>query len=339
MTDSLEEISVPAFNTAKRVNSPHHLPQQQYSDLEDSESDLDDIVTDDIDVDDSISAFEWPAIKQEPEDVHMEYSRSSAKKKGSQTTSSTFVTTTDIKPPPSKKIKTEQANSHNTPLTAKATEDRTWVERSKARNFGSTAIAIIIDFLSRNEDEDVEELAKYLLAKYTFLYKDTELLDKATIYCSPFMLQLVGTAHLQATISHADVPELKTSTLAEKGIICVVSICAAALEHALTLISNSDINIEDVLTAAPAQRRLMVKTPKVLNKATRKETWTIHTFSVSNWGSQMLAFSRSVQAKGDMAIKTIASMAWKVLKKSKSGHESFLNEDDSVENDPHAFLW
>lgn len=202
----------------------------------------------------------------------------------------------------------------------------------------------------------MDELAKYLLTKYAFLYEDTEALDKATIYRSPFMLQLVGTAHLQATIGHADIPELKTSALAEKGIIGVVSICAAAvckvffsdlsdvplclqLERALTLISNGDINVEDVLAAVPAQRRLMMKTPKVLNKATGKETWTIHAFSVSNWGPQTLAFSRSVQAKGDEAIKTIASMAWKVLKKSKSGLESFLDEDESVENDPRAFLW
>lgn len=184
----------------------------------------------------------------------------------------------------------------------------------------------------------MDKLAKYLLTKYVFLYKDTEALDKATIYCSPFMLQLVGTAHLQATIGHAVIPELETSALTEKGIVGVVSICAAALERALTLISNGDINVEDVLVAVPAQRRLMMKTPKVLNKATGKETWTIHAFSVSNWGSQTLAFSRSVQVKGDEAIKTIASMAWKVLKKSKSGLESFLDEDESVENDPRAFL-
>jgi hypothetical protein len=97
------------------------------------------------------------------------------------------------------------------------------------------------------------------------------------------------------------------------------------LERALTLISNNDINVEDVLAAGPAQHRSMVRAPKVLNKATGKETWTIHAFSVSNWGSQTLAFSKSVQAKGDEAIKTISSMAWKVLKKSKSqtGLESF----------------
>jgi hypothetical protein len=48
-----------------------------------------------------------------------------------------------------------------------------------------------------------------------------------------------------------------------------------------------------------------------------------------------------VQAKGDKAIKTIALMAWKVLKKSKSqaGLESFLDDDESIENDPRAFLW
>ncbi|KAG0699687.1 hypothetical protein DFH29DRAFT_780607, partial [Suillus ampliporus] len=77
-------------------------------------------------------------------------------------------------------------------------------------NFGSTAIVIIIDFLSHNEDTDVVELARYLLADYAFLYEDPDTLDKRTTYRSPFMVQLVGTAHLQVTIGHADVPELKT---------------------------------------------------------------------------------------------------------------------------------
>ncbi|KAG0699686.1 hypothetical protein DFH29DRAFT_780955, partial [Suillus ampliporus] len=89
------------------------------------------------------------------------------------------------------------------------------------------------------------------------------------------------------------------------------------LERALMLIKIGCINIEDVLAVGPAQHRLMVKTPKVLNKATGKETWTVNAFSVNNWGSQTLVFSKSAWAKGDEAMKTIVSMAWKVLKKSK----------------------
>ncbi|KAG2032083.1 hypothetical protein BDR03DRAFT_1015556 [Suillus americanus] len=120
--DSLEEISVPPpIQPRKPAHSA--TPLSSSSDLEDSESDLGDIITDDIDVDDSISTFERSAIKQEPEDVHMEYSRPSAKKKGSRMTSLE---------PPSKKIKTERVDSWNTPSTSKATEDHTWVERSKA---------------------------------------------------------------------------------------------------------------------------------------------------------------------------------------------------------------
>ncbi|KAG1734436.1 uncharacterized protein EDB91DRAFT_1084090 [Suillus paluster] len=176
-------------------------------------------------------------------------------------------------------------------------------------NFGSTTIAIIIDFMSHNEDTDVMELVGYLLTDYAFLYEDPDTLDKGTTYRSPFMPQLIGTAHLQATIGHADVPELKTGTLAKNGIVGVIAISVAALEHALMLIKIGCINIEDVLAAGPAQCRFMVKTPKVLNKATRKKTWTANAFSVNNWGSKTLAFSKSAWAKGDEAMKSIVSMA------------------------------
>jgi hypothetical protein len=51
---------------------------------EDLELDVIDI-TDDINVDDSVSIFEWSAIKQESEDMCMEDSRLGVKKKGSWT--------------------------------------------------------------------------------------------------------------------------------------------------------------------------------------------------------------------------------------------------------------
>ncbi|KAG1849620.1 hypothetical protein C8R48DRAFT_677043 [Suillus tomentosus] len=198
-------------------------------------------------------------------------------------------------------------------------------------NFGSTAIAIIIDFMARNDDANPGDLAEYLLSDFAFLYEDPDVIDKMKTFRSPFMLQLVATGHLQATIGHANVPALNTEALTASGISGVVGIAAAALERALKLIKDNVINIEDVLAAPPAQRKLMVKTPKVLNKATGKETSTAHAFSVNNWGPATHSFSKSARLKGKDIMSDITLMSWKLLKKSKSGLEDFISDDDSEE--------
>ncbi|KAG1883444.1 hypothetical protein F4604DRAFT_1677762 [Suillus subluteus] len=213
-------------------------------------------------------------------------------------------------------------------------------------NFGSTAIAIIIDFMARNDDTSPGELAEYLLLDYGFLYEDPDVIDKTKTFQSAFMLQLVATGHLHATTGHADVPALNTDALVVNGIGSVIGICAAAashfffllllednanllvqLERALRLINDNVINVEDVLAAPPAQRKLMLKTPKALNKATGKETSTVYAFSVSNWGSATNSFSKSARLKGKNLTKDITSMARKLLKRSKSGLEDFLSND------------
>ncbi|KAG2149551.1 hypothetical protein BD769DRAFT_1381341 [Suillus cothurnatus] len=200
-------------------------------------------------------------------------------------------------------------------------------------NFGSTAIAIIIDFMARNDDANPSDLAEYLLSDFAFLYEDPDVIDKMKTFRSPFMLQLVATGHLQATIGHANVPALNTEALTASGISGVVGIAAAALERALKLIKDNVINIEDVLAAPPAQRKLMVKTPKVLNKATGKETSTAHAFSVNNWGPATHSFSKSARLKGKDIMSDITLMSWKLLKKSKSRLEDFVSDDDSEELD------
>jgi hypothetical protein len=111
------------------------------------------------------------------------------------------------------------------------------------------------------------------------------------------------------------------------------------LERALTLIQDGEINVGDVLAAAPAQRKLMVKTPKTLNTSTGKETWTANAFSVNNWGSQTASFAKSARSKGGDMMKDITLMAWKLLKKPKSGLEGYLSDDGDEELDERAFVW
>ncbi|KAG2135311.1 hypothetical protein DEU56DRAFT_949263 [Suillus clintonianus] len=205
-------------------------------------------------------------------------------------------------------------------------------------NFGSTAIAIIIDFMARNDDTSPGELAEYLLSDYAFLYEDPEVIDKTKTFQSPFMLQLIATGHFHATSGHADVPALNTDALVVNGIDGVIGMCAAALERALRLINDNIIKVEDVLAAPPALRKLMLKTPKMLNKATGKETWTACAFSVNNWGSATNSFSKSARTKGKTLTKDITSMARKLLKKSNSRLNDFFSNSDSEEFDERALV-
>ncbi|KAG1796938.1 uncharacterized protein HD556DRAFT_1441116 [Suillus plorans] len=124
-------------------------------------------------------------------------------------------------------------------------------------NFGSTTITIIIDFMAQNDDTNPSDLAEYLLSDFVFLHEDPDVIDKMKTFQSPFMLQLVATGHLQATIGHANVLALNTEALTVSRISGVVGIAAAVL------IKDNVINIKDVLAAPPAQCKLMVKTSDV----------------------------------------------------------------------------
>lgn len=83
--------------------------------------------------------------------------------------------------------------------------------------------------MARNDDTSPSDLAEYLLLDFAFLYEDLDVIDKMKTFRSPFMLQLVATGHLQATIGHANVPALNTEALTASGISGVVGIAAAAV--------------------------------------------------------------------------------------------------------------
>lgn len=83
--------------------------------------------------------------------------------------------------------------------------------------------------MARNDDANPGDLAEYLLSDFVFLYEDPDVIDKMKTFRSPFMLQLVATGHLQATIGHANVPALNTEALTASGISGVVGIAAAAV--------------------------------------------------------------------------------------------------------------
>ncbi|KAF9229977.1 hypothetical protein BU15DRAFT_69595, partial [Melanogaster broomeanus] len=67
-------------------------------------------------------------------------------------------------------------------------------------NFGSTALAIMNDFFARNKDVDRQALAQALRHKCAFIYQDMDTPAKEQAFRSVFVLQLLATVHIHATI-------------------------------------------------------------------------------------------------------------------------------------------
>jgi hypothetical protein len=83
--------------------------------------------------------------------------------------------------------------------------------------------------LTRNSDCNPAELAKSLVTDYTFLFENPEEPNPLTVYRSPFVLQLLGTAHLNAINGYVEVPKLNMHGLTMCGMSGVISLSAAAV--------------------------------------------------------------------------------------------------------------
>ncbi|KIJ57930.1 hypothetical protein HYDPIDRAFT_46803, partial [Hydnomerulius pinastri MD-312] len=118
-------------------------------------------------------------------------------------------------------------------------------------NIGSTALAMMIDFFAElDDDADIVEVAKALQDGYKFLQEDPD-----------------------------------------DDMEGVIALCAAAVERAVEFIADRLIDVDEVLASmADNGGKMRIKLPKVLNKATGKETSGPFMFSVSNWGTQTLAY-------------------------------------------------
>ncbi|KAG1862717.1 hypothetical protein DFJ58DRAFT_725203 [Suillus subalutaceus] len=179
-----------------------------------------------------------------------------------------------------------------------------------AHNFVSTGLVIIVDFLSRNSDCDSVQLATHLLADYAFLFEDPDKPSPLTTYRSPFVLQLLGTAHLNAISGYVDVPDLDTHALATRAIRMsgVIALCAAAIERALGMFANKNLKVKDIL-ATSCRGKLVIKLPKVLNKVTGKMTNAPFLFSAARWGKVTASFIKSISSKPAGYVETTVQMA------------------------------
>ncbi|KAG1882349.1 hypothetical protein F4604DRAFT_1921498 [Suillus subluteus] len=200
--------------------------------------------------------------------------------------------------------------------------------------FGSTAIVLIYDFLMSNSDCDPEVLAGLLLKNYAFIFEDMDKRDPDGAFHSVFILQLLGKAHLNVINGHANIPALKTEDLASKGMAGVIVFCATALERAVTLISEGDIKVEDILASATSRGKVIIKLPKVLNKITGKETSGPYMFSCDLWGKANTGYMKSIKKKSKNFVETIVEMARSALNESTAADAAISHSSD----DDRAFL-
>ncbi|KAG1880174.1 hypothetical protein F4604DRAFT_1679271 [Suillus subluteus] len=204
-------------------------------------------------------------------------------------------------------------------------------------NFGSTGIVIILDFLTRNSDCDPAELAKSLVTDYIFLFENPEEPNPLTVYRSPFVLQLLGTAHLNAINGYVEVPKLDTHGLAMRGMSGVISLSAAAIERALNMFAQKHLNVKEVLAAGSG--KLTIKLPKVLNKTTGKMTNTPFLFSGARWTKAMKSFTKSLSKKPAGYIETTIQMAraCTALNDATDTSQGSFDEEES-DDDERAML-
>ncbi|KAG1732288.1 hypothetical protein EDB19DRAFT_2027033 [Suillus lakei] len=117
------------------------------------------------------------------------------------------------------------------------------------------------------------------------------------MYHSPFILQLLGTVHLNTINGYVEVPKLDTYALATHGMSGVIALSAAAIEHALNMFTDNDLKVKQVL-ASGSQGKLAIKLTKVLNKTTGKMTNVPFLFSGAHWTKvTTTSFIKSISSK------------------------------------------
>jgi hypothetical protein len=123
-------------------------------------------------------------------------------------------------------------------------------------NFGSTGLAIMIDFFARNKDTDPKDLSEALLDDFVFLYEDMDCSDSMKAFRSLFMLQLFATAHLHSIVGHAHVTAIKSDVLGAIGVAGVLAICAASVStlniRQTSLIAHSSNVLSNASVPAPS---------------------------------------------------------------------------------------
>ncbi|KAG2355567.1 hypothetical protein BDR07DRAFT_1381434 [Suillus spraguei] len=202
-------------------------------------------------------------------------------------------------------------------------------------NFGSTGLVIIMDFLARNSDLDPVELTKSLLVDWAFLFENPDSPSSLTAYRSPFILQLFGTAHLNAINGYVEVHSFNMHVLATSGMLRPLALSAAAIKRAVTMIAQKELKAQNVLSST-SRGRVSIKLPKILNKATGKETNVPFLFSAACWAKPTNSFIKSLLGKPTGYLEATIQMACATLNDITETPLGSVDEDEDEDEDDQA---
>ncbi|KAG1894964.1 uncharacterized protein F5891DRAFT_984657 [Suillus fuscotomentosus] len=156
------------------------------------------------------------------------------------------------------------------------------------RNFGSTAITILMVFFASTNEYETPETQKayseYQIEDSCFVYEDPDSEDSPGAFLSEFILHIFA-AHLNAIQGHQLIDTLNVGL---PGYQTALALTTATSKCALILVHDNLI-IED--TSDHGKHKIVL----TLNQATNKMSNTGTTFSAGNWETDMLAYMEWIE--------------------------------------------
>ncbi|KAF8546893.1 hypothetical protein OG21DRAFT_1490725 [Imleria badia] len=170
----------------------------------------------------------------------------------------------------------------------------------------NAACKIVARFLEENS-EDMQHLAAFLLEDLSFAYEDFESTCPDKAFQSFLLLDLLGPAHMQQTCGWVDISDLDLLSKYVHGVRGAIALCTAVLERTFKLavdgrlekiasIADEEDPIDkEISREVPSTGKWSNKQlPRILNKATRKESTKSIVFSHENWGGHTEAYYMSI---------------------------------------------
>ncbi|KAF9218821.1 hypothetical protein BS17DRAFT_863839 [Gyrodon lividus] len=196
-----------------------------------------------------------------------------------------------------------------------------WLSKWQS-GFGSTTLTMLIDFFSKlNDDLNIHGVAKDLMTSYAFLQEDPDFPQEEGMFCSTFLLELIGSTHLSNITGFVEVPRWDVQGMARgKNGEGIIAMALAALEHAVKFITKDTIDVKQVLAdmANSPDGKMNIKLPKVLNKLTGRESSAPFQFSATHWNGDTAAYREAIQKRGQAFACSVFAAA-QANKGTKSG--------------------
>ncbi|KAG6370776.1 hypothetical protein JVT61DRAFT_10978 [Boletus reticuloceps] len=162
---------------------------------------------------------------------------------------------------------------------------------------------MLTDFCSKLPDDiDSCGVTADLLVDYTFLQEDPDNSSPEEMYHSKFLHALIANPHLSNIAGFIDILGWNVHVAAAgKDGQSVIALVSAVLGHAIKLITEGIIDVDQVLAdmASSQDRKLRIKLPKVLNKQTGQALSAPLQFSSANWHRDTMAYKELICKAGE----------------------------------------